>query len=224
MQKRRLAAGIVAAALLVGSVGFAVVNSSTSLENVAVNFEEPVVSNNDYSFAYGVVQSLYYKINELWRLSINSDLDMETVSAISVLNSGFDSELLEKAVEAEGDDVIDEYIYAILAGLDFELYLEDREAYDKAKNETIYTGEVLTQEKIDEYLNKLNEETAEMQVNEAVTSVPEAEVPSPGAANDISTAMPQAPTAESVLPENPAESIRRETEAITNRALGIEVE
>ena len=220
MKKRRLAAGIAAAALLVGSVGLSVVNSGGTMDWSTSIDKGTTTANTVYDFTYGKVQSLYFKINELWRLSINSDLAMETVTAISTLNSGFDSELLEKAIEAEGDDVI----YAVLAGLDFELYLEDREAYDKAKVEAPYTGEILTQEDIDMYLNQVNEETANAQVNDAINSVKEGvEAPIPGVANDFSSATPQSPSANSVLPENPAESIRRETDEITNSALGIEV-
>lgn len=224
MKKRRIAAGIVAVALLVGSVGVAVINSSGTSERTLSNTDKSNITNTEYNFAYGIAQSLYFKINELWRLSINSDLSMETATAISVLNSGFDSELLEKAIIDNGDEVIDEYIYAVLSGLDFELYLEDRAAYDKAKDEMQYTGEILTQEAIDKYLNQVNEETAKTQVNEAINSVQEGvDVPTPGVANGFSSAMPQSPYADSVLPENPADAIRKETDAITNQALGIEV-
>lgn len=225
MRNKRLAAGAVAATLLIGSVGLAVVNSGVVPDNtVAKKIDEPVIADNEHSFAYGTVQSLYYKINELWRLSINSDLSMETISAISALNSGFNSELLEKAVEVEGEGIIDEYIYAVLAGLDFELYLEDKDAYEAARSGAIYTGEVLTQTKIDEYLNQLNEKTANAQVDEALNSAPEGEVTIPKAVNNRDSAMPEVPTAQSVMPDNPAEAIRRETEAITSHALGIEVE
>lgn len=220
MKKDRIAAGIVAAAVLAGSVGFAVLNSGET-EAVAGESSAEQTASEQYGYEYGVVQSLWFKINELWRLSINSELDMETINAVSVLNNGFDSELLMKAVKAEGDEVIDEYIYSVLAGLDFELYLGDRDAYEQAKAEAVYTGEVLTADKIEEYLNQLNEQTAKDQVNEALnTSV---EVPKPEAEIENSNA-PEIPTAESVLPENPADAVKRETEAITNRAFGIGVE
>lgn len=216
MRTKRIAAGIVAAAVLTGSVGVAVVYRGDTAVVNDNDIEQTVAT--EYSYEYGVVQSLWFKINELWRLSINSDLDMEVITAISALNSGFDSELLMKAVKAEGDEVIDEYIYSVLAGLDFELYLSDKEEYEKAKSEAEYTGEVLTVERINEYLNQLNEQTANKQVDEALNSVPVIDVP------NNSTVTPEVPTAESILPENPAEAVRRETEAITNRALGIEVE
>ncbi len=218
MQTKRIAAGIIAAAVLAGSVSFAVINKG---EAEAPPEKQTQQENTEYGYEYGIAQSLWFKINELWRLSLNSDLDMETVNAISALNNGFDSELLMKAIKAEGDEVVDEYIYAVLAGLDFELYLSDREAYDKAKADAAYTGEVLTAAKIDEYLNQLNEETAKQQVNDALNTTPSVESPRPEA--EVPS-VPEAPTAESILPENPADAVKKETQAITNRALGIEVE
>ncbi len=218
MKSKRIAAGIVAAAVLAGSVGFTVVNGGRA---EAQPEKQTVQKNMEYGYEYGTVQNLWFKVNELWRLSINSDLDTETVAAISALNNGFDSELLMKAIKAQGDEVIDEYIYSVLAGLDFELYLSDKEAYEKAKADAAYTGEVLTVEKIDEYLNQLNEETARQQVNDALNTTPTVEAPKPAAEMPLS---PEIPTAESILPENPADAVKKETEAITNRAFGNEVE
>lgn len=218
MQTRRIAAGVIAAAVLAGSVSFAVINKGEAKTRPEKQTQQ---ENAEYGYEYGVAQSLWFKINELWRLSLNSDLDMETVNAISALNNGFDSELLMKAVKAEGDGVVDEYIYAVLAGLDFELYLSDREAYDKARADAAYTGEVLTAAKIDEYLNRLNEETAKKQVNDALNTTPSVQAPRTEA--EV-TSVPEVPTAESVLPENPADAVKKETQAITNHALGIEVE
>lgn len=215
---KRIAAGAVAVAVLAGSIGVVALHSNgvAETEAVAQTGELPIA---DYGYEYGIMQNLYFKINELWRLGINSDLDREIVSAVSALNSGFNGELLMEAIKAEGSEVVDEYIYSVLAGLDFNLYLSDKEAYDKAKAEAIYTGEILTEDKINDYLNQLNEETAKAQVNEALNSAPTVEVPTPGGPGSITP-----PTAESVMPENPADAIRRETEAITNRAMGIEVE
>lgn len=218
MQTKRIAAGIVAAAVLAGSVGFAVVNGGKAEAQPEKQTER---KNIEYGYEYGIVQNLWFKVNELWRLSINSDLDAETVTAISALNNGFDSELLMKAIKAEGDEVIDEYIYSVLAGLDFEIYLSDKEAYENAKADVAYTGEILTVEKIDEYLNKLNEETAKQQVNDALNTTPTVEAPKPTAEMPST---PEVPTAESILPENPADAVKKETEAITNRAFGNEVE
>ncbi len=218
MKIKRIAAGIVAAAVLAGSVGFAVLNGGKAEAQPEKHTEQ---KNAEYGYEYGTVQSLWFKINELWRLSINSDLDTETVAAISALNNGFDSELLMKAIKAEGDEVIDEYIYSVLVGLDFELYLSDKEAYEKAKADAAYTGEVLTVEKIDEYLNQLNEETAKQQVKDALNTAPTVEAPKPAVEMPLS---PEVPTAESILPENPADTVKKETEAITNRAFGNEVE
>ena len=226
MQKKRIAAGIIAVAVLAGSVGLAVFNKEDSaLDSPSIQKAPMQVQDEAYSYAYGIVQSLYFKISELWRMSINSDMDANTVAAISLLRSGFDAELLTRAIEAEGDDIIDEYIYSVLAGLDFELYMSDRDAYEKAKSESGYTGEVLTQESIEKYFDQLNDEIAESHINDALSSVPTVEVPTPEAPTSGGASLiPETPTAESVLPQNPADAVRKETEAITNHAFGIEVE
>lgn len=226
MQPKRIAAGIIAATVLAGSVSLAVFNREahesdpSSIQNVPAQAQDKA-----YSYAYGIVQSLNFKISDLWRMSLNSDLDADTVEAISLLNSGFDAELLTRAIEAEGDEIIDEYIYSVLAGLDFDLYMSDRDAYEKAKSETGYTGEVLTQESIEKYFDQLNDEIAKNHINNALGSVPTVDVPTPDVpASGGAVLMPETPTAESVLPQNPADAIRQETEAITNHAFGIEVE
>ena len=223
MKKHRLAAGIVATIMLAGTAGFAVVNSEKttdiSMSNVNELAEEEEIK---YSASYGLVQSLYYKINELWRLSINSDLSSETTAAISTLNDGFDTKLLEKAINAKGEEVIDEYIYSVIAGLDFDLYLDDEAAYEELRDNAEYIGEVLTQTSIDEYLNQLNREIVQTQINTSI-NVPSVDLPMPIAEEKAPT-MPKLQTVESAVPQNPVDAVRRETNAITENALGIEVE
>ncbi len=203
MNGKRLAAGAIAAAVVVGSIGAAAVNGSR-LKSEEPEMQTEQLRDEAYTYEYGAVQSLYFKINELWRLSINSDLDAETVNAIATLNNGFDSELLMKALRAEGGAVIDEYIYSVLAGLDFELYLSDKEAYEKEKADSGYAGEILTTEKIDEYLQELNKSEGKKLIvaayNEAFPKT--AEEP---AAVEPKT---ETPDSKSLLPENPAERVK----------------
>ncbi len=205
MNGKRLAAGAIAAAVVVGSIGAAAVNGSR-LKSEEPEMQTEQLRDEAYTYEYGAVQSLYFKINELWRLSINSDLDKETKEAIDTLNSGFDSELLEKAIREEGESVVDEYIYSVLAGLNFELYLSDKEDYEKEKADSGYAGEILTTEKIDEYLQELNKSEAEKQREAAENEA------FPKNAEEPAAVKPKAetPDSKSLLPENPAERVKSE--------------
>lgn len=215
MKTKRIAAIITALAVLMGTASAVLLRKNAEVYKETENSVNNVEEGNSSKYL-GQAQSIWLKINELWRLSLNSELEEWVKTAVQKINSEFDADKLLLAAEKSEDDfeaVADEYLAALQLGLDFDKYTADREEYEKEKSDVDYSGEILTCEKIDEYLNQLNTETANEQVSAAVnTPVPSVEAP----AADV----PEAPNAKSVLPENPAEKIRNETEEITNRALG----
>lgn len=196
--------------------GVAVVNQRTDFETKKANSEtmQTPIPNEVNNFEQSQAENLEFKINELWRLSLNSDLDTSIKNAVQIINQNYDSGKLADAVkktEEDFDVVADEYLASLQLGIKFDLYVSDREAYEQEKGEINYGEELLTIEKIDEYLNNLNTKEAEDIVNrtnsdQANLSV----VKSPNV-------QPEVPKAENILPKNPADEIKAEIENIINR-------
>lgn len=212
MKTKQIAAIIIALAVFMGSASAVLIEKNTEVYEETKNSVNIVEGSNSSKYL-GEIQSIWLKINELWRLSLNSELEEWVKTAVQKINSEFDADKLLLAAEKSGADfetVADEYLAALQIGLDFEKYTEDREAYEKEKSDIDYSGEILTCRKIDEYLNQLNTEAASEQVSAAVNT------PAPS----VETPAPDVPNPRSILPVNPAEKIRNETDEITNRAFG----
>lgn len=216
----RICAVILACAICIGIIGSTVItNKSIMVEsNDSTNFNAQtaqIPTNNEMSdFEESRAENLRFKISELWRLSLNSELDAEIKNSIQIVNQNYDLDKLADAVkktEEDFDVVADEYLVSLQLGIDFDLYVSDREAYEQEKGESNYGEELLTVENIDEYLNELNTKEAEDIVNQANNkqgNIPIVENP------DV---QPEIPNAESVLPRNPVDEIRRGIDNITNR-------
>lgn len=214
----RISAIAVAIALIASIIGGAVVSkrvvSKPNDDKVWANEMQKSNNVDIISNEQSSAENLKFKIGELWRLSLNSDLDLDLKNSINTLNQNFDASTLANAIQKtdeEFDVIADEYLAAIQMDLDFMLYLNDYAAYENAKSETKYSGVILTIKMIDEYLNKLNTEEAENIVNhtnDETINVPNVEVPN---------IQPELPKAGDILPKNPADEIKAEIENITNR-------
>ena len=213
----RIGAIIVACAICIGIIGNTVMGNKTktvgSTDSADFSMQTKQIATNDKisDFEESRSENLKFKISELWRLSLNSDLDASVKNAVQIINQNYDSEKLADAVkkpEEEFDIVADEYLVSLQIEIDFDLYVSDRETYEQEKGEINYEGELLTVEKIEEYLNELNTKEAEDIVNHANSKQISVENP------DV---QPEVPNAESVLPKNPADEIRKEIDNITNR-------
>lgn len=216
----RICAVILACAICIGIIGSTVItNKSIMVEsNDSTNFNAQTAqmpTNNEMSdFEESRAENLKFKIGELWRLSLNSDLDTSIKNAVQIINQNYDSEKLADAVkktEEDFDVVANEYLASLQLEIKFELYVSDREAYEQEKDDINYGEELLTVEKIDEYLNELNAKEAEDIVNR--TNNEQVNLPIIESPN----VQPEVPNAESVLPKNPADEIRKEIDGITNR-------
>lgn len=216
----RIGAIIVACAICIGIIGNTVMGNKTktvgSTDSADFSMQTKQIATNDKisDFEESRSENLKFKISELWRLSLNSELDAEIKNSIQIINQNYDSEKLVDAVEKTEEDfdvVADEYLVSLQLGIDFDLYVSDRETYEQEKGDINYEEELLTVEKIGEYLNELNTKEAEDIINHANSkqiSVPSVEKP------DVH---PEIPNSESVLPKNPVDEIRREIDNITNR-------
>lgn len=196
--------------------GVSVVNRISKFETKKENSEamQAPISNEVNNLAQSQAENLKFKISELWRLSLNSDLDAEIKNAVQIINQNYDSGKLVDAVKktAEGFDVVaDEYLASLQMGTNFDMYVSDSENYEREKDDINYREELLTVEKIDEYLNELNAKKAEDIVNR--TNNEQVNLPIIESPN----VQPEVPNAESVLPKNPADEIRKEIDSITNR-------
>lgn len=216
----RIGAIIVACTICIGIIGNTVMGNKTktvgSTDSADFSVQTKQIATNDKisDFEESRSENLKFKISELWRLSLNSELDAEIKNSIQIINHNYDSEKLADAVEKTEEDfdiVADEYLVSLQLGIDFDLYVSDRETYDQERGDINYEEELLTVEKIGEYLNELNTKEAEDIVNHANSkqvSIPSVENP------DV---QPEIPNAESVLPRNPVDEIRRGIDNITNR-------
>lgn len=216
----RICAVMVACAIFLGIIGSTVLGNktatvgSTDSADFDVQTTDTITDNIISDIEESRAENLKFKISELWRLSLNSDLDAEIKNAVQIINQNYDSDKLADAVKKTEEDfevVADEYLASLQLGIDFDLYVSDREAYEQEKGDINYEEELLTVEKIDEYLNELNTKEAEDIVNQANNkqgNVPVVENPN---------VQPKVPNAESVLPKNPADEIRKEIDNITNR-------
>lgn len=195
--------------------GVSVVNRISNFETKKENSEamQAPISNEVNNLEQSQAENLKFKISELWRLSLNSDLDASIKNAVQIINQNYDSKKLAdivKKTEEDFDVVADEYLASLQLGIDFELYINDREVYEQEKGDINYGDELLTVEKIDEYLNELNAKEAEDIVNR--TNNEQANLPIIESPN----AQPEVPNAESVLPKNPADEIRKEIDEIVS--------
>lgn len=216
----RICAVIVACAICLGIIGSTVMGNKTatvgSTDSADFDVQTTHVATDDRinDFEESRAENLKFKIGELWRLSLNSDLDTSIKNAVQIINRNYDSEKLADAVkrtEEDFDVVANEYLASLQLEIKFELYVSDREAYKQEKDDINYGEELLTVEKIDEYLNELNAKEAEDIVNR--TNNEQVNLPIIESPN----VQPEVPNAESVLPKNPADEIRKEIDGITNR-------
>lgn len=206
MKIKRLIAASVAIIVMTGCVGAAVF--------IGGEEEKHVYADTEYNVNSAKAQNLQFKINELWRLGLNSSIDENIKSTVQKINTEFNAEKLAEAVALSGEDfevAADEYLLSIQLGINFDSYTNDRESYEEEKASAVSPKEILTCAKIDEYLNRLNRETAEKQV--AAATAPNVNVSAsnavvPGTDADV-------PKAEDILPENPAQRVKDEIEAIT---------
>ncbi len=213
----KISAMIIAVTLIISIIGGINVYRTAPVTKDGNDIEgdhKSIRETNNISNEQSSAENLKFKIGELWRLSLNSDLDLDLKNSINTLNQNFDASTLANAIQKtdeEFDVIADEYLAAIQMDLDFMLYLYDYAAYENAKSETKYSGVILTIKMIDEYLNKLNTEEAENIVNhtnDETINVPNVEVPN---------IQLEVPKAGDILPKNPADEIKAEMENITNR-------
>ena len=221
MKIKKLIAAAVAVVITTGSIGTAAFIGFKKGENTLYSNAE--YSNAEYNENLAKVQNLQFKINEMWRLGLNSSLNEDIKNAIQKVNSEFNSEKLTAALELSDEDfevVADEYLLSLQLEIDFDNYIDNREMYEKEKASAVNIGEILTCARIDEYLNKLNIETAAKQV--AAATAQNVNVGTPHV--NVSGTDIAVPKAKDVLPENPGEAVKRETGAISNSAMRIEVD
>lgn len=215
----RICAVIVACTICLGIIGSTVMGNKTatvgSTDSADLDVQTTHVETNDRinEFEESRAENLKFKIGELWRLSLNSDLDTSIKNAVQIINQNYDSEKLADAVkktEEDFDVVANEYLASLQLEIKFELYVSDREAYEQEKDDINYGEELLTVEKIDEYLNELNAKEAEDIVNR--TNNEQVNLPIISSPN----VQPEVPNAKSVLPKNPADEIRKEIDGIAS--------
>lgn len=124
------------------------------------------------------------------------------------------------------EKVLDEYLYTLQLGINLELYLTDKKAYEeqrKEKSAGIDPQKVITAAKIDE---KLLEKIQQQSLNNTNQTVPDAVQP-PGVQNITGTStnnydsLTQEPEIGNINPPKPEDEINKEINELINKSMGI---
>lgn len=113
--------------------------------------------------------------------------------------------------------VLDEYLYALQAGLALEEYLKDREAYEKQKDEkslTLDAQKVITMAKIEEMMLKKLQQSNTQNKPDTPDRIEPGETPDKTEA-DQDIPKPPVPDMEDVKPKNPSDEIMNEIKQIS---------